>query len=506
MVGCSSSGSKDGSGTPAGTAAESARYTVPEPEVTTPSAEGNGINVVQPAAPLPDGYTQQEFFIGGTATSFKPVATPSNGFWSATPGKTAPYKTRVIVRTPPADKFSGNVVVEWYNVSALEAGPDWAYISQTIGRNGDAYVGVSAQVQGVEGGKTIIDVEPDPDAVAKFGKTGNIDKSGLKHIDPVRYGTLVHPGDVYSFDMFAQVGKAVKDSPTLLGGLKAKHVIATGQSQSATFLTTFVDALQPLDPVYDGFIIHSRGAGAAPLDRAYKGADTVILNGKSVLIRTDLEQPVLMFETESDMTLLGQSAARQPDTKRIRTWEVAGTAHADAHLISVITGGPRDPGVGSLLGCTSVNTGPHHEVLSAAYHQVVGWVDGGAAPPTGKPLKLGKAKAHAITDTTVKRDANGNALGGVRNPLLDVPVFALSGEAPAGATAADVFKKNGTCLLFGSTTPFDQAKLVDLYGTADNYVAEFKKSAEKAVAAGFLLQPDADELIGEAEANRALFG
>jgi hypothetical protein len=89
--------------------------------------------------------------------------------------------------------------------------------------------------------------------------------------------------------------------------------------------------------------------------------------------------------------------------------------------------------------------------------------------------------------------------------MVDVPTATLTGEPPAGTTGADVAKNGGTCLLFGRTTPFDHAKLVQLYGNADNYVARFRASANKAVAAGFLLRPDADELIGEAEANRALF-
>ena len=41
----------------------------------------------------------------------------------------------VIVRRPAAARdFSGTVVVEWFNVSAIEASPDWAHLSQEIGR------------------------------------------------------------------------------------------------------------------------------------------------------------------------------------------------------------------------------------------------------------------------------------------------------------------------------------------------------------------------------------
>jgi hypothetical protein len=32
----------------------------------------------------------------------------------------------------------------------------------------------------------------------------------LKHADPACYGTLVHPGDSYSYDMYTQAGRAVR--------------------------------------------------------------------------------------------------------------------------------------------------------------------------------------------------------------------------------------------------------------------------------------------------------
>src|SRR5262249_53895196 len=180
-AGCSS-----GSGKPAAkgrtTPAQTQSFTPQSPdEIVQPKAAGKGINLPQPAPPLPTGYVEQEFFVGGTATSFDAVDTPHDGRWTAKPGKTAKYRTRVIVRRPPANKFSGTVLVEWFNVSAVESEPDWAYLAQEIGRDGDAYIGVSAQRQGVEGGKTILNVNVDQKTASSLG--GSADKSGLKHID-----------------------------------------------------------------------------------------------------------------------------------------------------------------------------------------------------------------------------------------------------------------------------------------------------------------------------------
>ena len=476
-------------------------------EIAAPPAEGKGMNLPQPAARTPEGYVTAERLVGGTASSFEADETPDNGHWTATPGEDAGYRTRVIVRRPEsAEDFSGTVIVEWFNVSAIEASPDWAFLSEEVTREGHAYIGVSAQAQGVEGGNTLLAVNVDPEQADAAGASA--DTSGLKHIDPDRYGTLVHPGDAYAFDIFAQVGRAATASAgELLGGLEVTNLIAVGESQSAAFLSTFVNVVHPLNPVFDGFLIHSRGGGVAPVDgdlmAARRGENARDFFRQGVPIRTDLHVPVFIFETETDLTLLGYANARQPDTDLVRTWEVAGLAHADAHFIRSIIGGPRDPAVGDLLGCTEpINIGPQHEVLQAALHHLVSWVKGGPPPPTGTAIELTDDD-----EITIARDHHGIALGGVRHPLVDVPTATISGDPPGGASIDDLAGgEGGVSLLFGSTTPFDRQVLTELYGTADNYVAAFTASADEAVAAGFLLQPDADTLIAEAEANRAPFG
>lgn len=472
-------------------------------EVAPPPAEGNGILLPQPAAALPDGYIVEEYLVGGSATSFEAADSPDDGFWTVSPADEAAYRTRVVVRRPtdPA-AFSGTVLVEWFNVSAIEAAPDWGYTSEEIGREGHAYIGVSAQAQAIEGGETILDVDVDEADAAEAGV--DTDKSGLRNLDPERYGTLTHPGDAYSFDIFSQIGRLAVDGPgALLGELDPEQVIAIGESQSAMFLTTLINAVHPLAPVFDGFLVHSRGATVPAVDGSYvtsrATSETAGEGDESpaVLVRTDLDVPVFIFEAETDLTLLEYARARQDDTDLVRTWEVAGTAHADAQTLRAVIGGPRDPAVGSILGCGSINTGPHKEVLQAGLHHLVRWVAGGPPPPEAPRLEM------KDDDLALVRDPYGNALGGVRNPLVDVPHATLSGDpAPVEDETDGQF---GICMLFGSTNPFSQDDLVDLYGTADAYLDQFQRSAADAVAEGFLLAPDADELIAEAEANRALF-
>lgn len=475
-------------------------------EITGPVDGGAGIYRPQPAVPVSEGYVEEEFFIDGQAVAYEAAGElPDDGAWSVAPGDAdGEYRTRVIVRRPPEEDFSGTVIVEWLNVTAVEASPDWAYISEEVGREGHAYVSVSTQEQGIEGTDTLMDVTVDSAAAAETGAEGSADSSGLVNIDPERYATLTHPGDEYALDIFSQVGRALtEESELLLGGLEPEQVIGTGESQSAFYLTTYANAVHPLVGVYDGFMIHSRGAGSAPvdgqldrdIDEADEADEAVVEQG--VLIRTDLDVPVFIFEAETDLTLLGYANARQPDTELIRTWEVAGTAHADAHQFRALLGGPRDPTIASLIGCDDpINTGPHHETYQAAMNHLVAWAAGGPPPPEGSRLELEDGDAVVIA-----RDDNGIALGGVRNPLVDVPTAALTGEPPAEAT----IETFDVCTVFGTTTSFDQAKLIELHGSADQYLEAFTASANEAVAAGFLLQADADELLAEAQENAALF-
>ena len=281
------------------------------------------------------GYVEQEFTAAGTAHAFRATSAPTDGKWSITPISAAPYRTRILVRRPadPA-KFSGVVAVEWMNESAGESAPDWDYLNPELMDEGVAWVGVSTQALGVDGGTSLL----------SGGKVSGSVK-GLAQQEPQRYGDLHHPGDQYALDIYDQVGFGLRHSPSaVLGPLHPHTFLAVGESQSAFFLTTFADALEPLGSPYDGIFIHSRGESGAELDGVSlpKGSAE-----KPLLIRTDLKVPVFMFETQTDLILLGYAASQQPNTDRIRTWEVAGTSHADIYEVG---------GDAGLLGCSAPST------------------------------------------------------------------------------------------------------------------------------------------------------
>jgi hypothetical protein len=429
---------------------------------STPPDTGHIIEPISanPTGLAAHGYMEQEYFASGTAYTFTPRSTPADGKWTVAVGGSAPYRTRIIVRRPsnPA-QFNGTVVVEWMNVSAGESAPDWDYLNPALMDSGAAYVGVSAQALAVNGGKSLLG----------SGRT-----LGLSQQEPARYGSLHHPGDQYSLDMFAQIGQALRaPAPLPLGGLRPSHVVAVGESQSAFYLTTYADAIQPLDHAYQGIFIHSRGGGAA----AFGPLDVSSATTGAVRIRTDLDVPVFMLETQTDLIQLGYAAAQQPNTSRIRTWEVAGTSHADAYEVG---------SAASLLGCTTpVNSGPQHQVAQAAFVAFQRWVDDGTQPPSPKPFTL------SSTDPPVLAlDAHGNVVGGVRTPAVDVPISTLSGAPPKGSSEL--------CGLFGSTVPFSPQTLVALYQTKAGYIAAYTAALNRAIAGGYILAADRASLLAQA--------
>ena len=137
-----------------------------------------------------DGYRREEWIAGGDARSFAavgtrglpPVVRPggrpqlgrndpgpragrsrsfaavgargTDGRWQARPDAEAGFTTRVVVVRPDdPGRYCGTLVVEWMNVTGgLDAAPDWLFLHRHLVREGAAWVGVSVQKAGIDGG------------------------------------------------------------------------------------------------------------------------------------------------------------------------------------------------------------------------------------------------------------------------------------------------------------------------------------------------------------------
>ena len=414
----------------------------------------------------PFGYEDQELFVTGTADDGA--------------GNVAPYTTRIIVTRPTdPERFNGVVLLDWVNVTAqFENAVDTLLARPMLLREGFAFVHVSAQAAGL---CCVPALTP-------------------KLWDPVRYAAIDHPGDAWSFEIFTQVAQAFRRPPPpggtdpmgALGVERVDRVLAAGQSQSGIRLHGYLDRWLPGRPaavgVIDGFLVHGDVGQpktfAAPL-------------------------PVPVIKLESDFEAVADGIDPATLDPNLRLWEVAGTSHSDLFigLQSVLGHGPRaelsTPRLGPEayaglletagqygeqltplhLACVVAgSTMPMRYSTGAALHHLAAWTAGGRAPDHGPRF--------TFSGGALARDADGNALGGIRLPPVDVPVASYAST---------------TCALGGLTFPFTDLQLAQRYGTHGAYYARMAERTDAAVAAGWLLPEDAVDLMRRACGARNRF-
>lgn len=450
-------------------AAVASAETVPNPKVAGPvsgGATGQPFGAM-PAAALKDaGYLENEYFFEGVARSYTKADTwTTDGVWNVEAADSASYKVRMLVRRPArGERFNGVVVVEWLNVTALSEGAaDFLHVQEEILRGGYAWVGVGAQAAGVNSA------------------------AGLKARDAARYTTLVHPGDRFSYDIFSQAAQAIRHAQGVDPvGLKAAAVIATGRSQSAFRLVTYINAFHLRVDLYEGFLVHSRGANAAGVRSEGLAADAPDPIPAGAHIRRDVNVPVLDVQAEGDMTALRSHLTRQPANPSYRRWEIAGAAHTETPRWVVKVPPPLDVGPGCAF---AVNAAPHHAVVKAALRALARWVREDVAPPQSADIELADPVA---VPASIVRDEFGNAKGGIRLPEIEAPTATLDGRINTPAVPPPPGTQN-FCSLFGGTVPFTPETLDELYPAHGLFVERFVKATNALVEQGFWLEPEAQQ-------------
>lgn len=404
------------------------------------------------------GYVEEEFFLEGEGYRYDtsgPV--DSNATRITTGGENGdglyPFKTRIVVRRPasPADA-NGVVVAEWNNVtSTQDVEFNWFGDPYYLLRHGYTFVGVTAQSTGI---------------------------NSLKAFDSGRYGSLsIDPGasDALSFDVFSSVVKALKgghDGPDPLGGVSATKVIASGESQSCGRLSALYNRFQSQYPAVDAYLL-------------------TVCNSQ---LRTDLPEKVVRIISESE-NRIPRTVEDYPDTGSIRHWEVAGGSHlprvAFDNLNPVFTRDFAEVTATCEKFPLSLVKWPFTQ--NAAIESLVGWSDGGAAPPVAPRGVYQSAPTDVMNQ--LERDQYGIALGGIRYPDVTVPVAVNDGinAAVPGGPVFSLF-----CNLFGSSTPFSPELLHSLYTDQADYLAKYSEAADELATTGFLLQEDAERLKQDA--------
>lgn len=420
------------------------------------------------------GYVEQELFLHGQAGRYRIV----HPLQDAQPIDTGhPYTTRVLVRRPvDAARFNGTVVVEWLNVS-LDQDIDFVFgaTHELLLRAGYAWVGVSAQRNGVEALKRwnparyqALDVH-----------ASNVDPANGRPVDPPDPQIMAVGGDVLAWDIFSQVGRlAAASDVRLLGGLKARRLIAASESQSTLKVTTYHNSIQPLHRVYDGFLFYDR---SGPL-------------------RTDLPAKSIAVGTEIYTALMGY--APQPDTDHQRWWEVNGASHFSLDEIAgyvdpmlqrdaafrdpqgrALSLSERTRRQGPCTPDTIYSRVPNGDVLKAALSGLDRWIAGGPAPAS-PPRFVVDAQQRYV------RDAAGRVQGGIVTAAQRAP----------RADNAGIGSGPWFCGPSGHHVDFTPAQLCQRYGSPAAYVAQVQAAVAANRRDGVLLAEEAQRTVDEAQA------
>jgi hypothetical protein len=444
------------------------------------------------------GYVEDEYFMSGTAN----VYTEKEDFRPEILFPDAPYTTRLLVRRP-ADlkRFSGNVVVEILNATAMQdIDRMWVDSWKFFTRNGDIYVGITSKGHVVDALKKF-DLEryapiswanPLPDRVAP----SNHD----------RFPFLPQYESGLIWDMLTDLAELLRGqselNPLRKYGPNKRYLL--GWSQSGSYLCRYVRSFDDYNtekaPAYDGYLAAGCGADLAPLNAYESGTGMFTFCGVPKGSVMGAKEPYININTESENRMVRWEGDFDQPNFKFRTYQIPASSHDSKYnlLDYYAEQGKRDcEKIGAVL-CYEGSEGepldnPYELVFNAIYPMLYRWVRSGVPAPHAPKIETEITDAcHAdVAGAWVKNktDLFGNALGGIRTPAVDAPV----GTYSSASKKADGSHQ----MMFGQVIPFSAEKLIALYGSLANYEALVTRLADKMCEDGFLLREDEPEMIAQ---------
>jgi hypothetical protein len=309
-----------------------------------------------------------------------------------------------------------------------------------------------------------------------------------------------------------------------------KRVLASGKSQSGRYLKTFLlNGFNMADGrrVFDGMHVFVSGAGMLPIMQSgtgpqssatgtptfanpeFRGVNEDVLTIGDILkrVKSRNEKPplVIMIDSTTDYFSLRASLSRTgadgtaelPIPGNVRVYEIAGASHVVL------------PKADCELPPARLDWSP---VSRATLLHLDNWVAKGTEPPASRFMPIEPAKddptvlrapAHlpkAVIEIP-RRDADGNAIGGVRLPDMQVPL---------GVNARQNPPLSFSCSLAGAYVAFPRTQadadathdahrsILERYKTRNEYVSLVRTAARDLERDGFLLPDDAAVIIHSA--------
>jgi hypothetical protein len=375
-------------------------------------------------------------------------------------GTAKPYTTRVLIRRPAdPNKFSGTVQIEPLG-DRSERAVNWEWTWPYLVAHGDVWAGVTVS----------------QDDAANM----------LRKFDPARYADVAIPDGTMRGDMLAQAAWLLRspdgplaklhfdDRAAIVAGLF--QVDLSGWGATGCSVRDFIEAGNPARartpegrPVINGYLV-----GACP------GPEP---------LHPPADAAVIQLASESAYRSPQTAAARQADIDlprgRYRWYDVAGAgdwSYLDQPQFSIAFFQMGWTSKGPTCAAASDRLPGMRYFARAILADLDRWQRVGGHSPAGAVFDLDG-------DRRIKRDDNGDALGGVRAFWVDVPRSAIAA------------KTNDGCDGYVSEKQFPREQSEKLYKDQADYVNKLTDNLIKLVNGNYLLAADADAVIARAKSQ-----
>ncbi|MDR2214783.1 MAG: hypothetical protein LBE59_02955 [Nevskiaceae bacterium] len=430
------------------------------------------------------GYVEEEALLSGRSNLYD--WGPDARARAATQGPGESWTTRMLIRRPSDQRrFSGRVVLELLAAAdQYDTAPVWGLSQPYFMRSGDVWVGLTIQ----------------PSALA-----------ALQRFDPVRYAKLSLPAPKslecavdatadagLAWDLIAQAGAMVrsasKENP--LAELHPRRVVLAGHGDAGGYVIAYANAMnQPWrlvggSPVFNAYVSVSsaRAQKLHPCAAALDEGDP--RNG--VMPR---DVPFLAVMTQGDLTASTASTAlpvrrassdapddtfgyyELPAAAPRGLWPAGLPAQADLSIAAISAPEP--------VCRQAPSNYPAGLVLNALWRGLDSLLIDNQ-PMIQTPRIETDAAGQPLLDE------QGNALGGWRLPMLDVPLAAYAGHGEPAADAPAV--AGNLCARTATMRPLEPAQLKALHGDRAGYLKRFNEAIDGAVDGRRLLAEDAQAL------------
>jgi hypothetical protein len=436
----------------------------------------------------PLGYREREFLAAGTAGLYRHR---DDGALEQIGEQ--PYVTRVLVRTPAAERFNGVVVAEPLHPD-YDTALTWQTAHSWITDTGAAWVGIT--------------------------QDHRMAATMREAFDPQRYNELSIPAEGLRWDIVGGILAALRTpgrSPLAELADRVRYTYLSGWSNTGSFCRVFLmdgfherHRLADGAPAVDGYLIgiYSGAAGAAgylPLDE-----DSPVLpddDPRRVIGPADVPVFEVLSELESETHGPAFRADNDGPGDRYRLYQVAGTSHDNPQLWRVLTNRAQFADRGHDVPVRRINEplsdARMDAVARAAYALLHRWVAAGTPPPRAERFAFAGPAGNGDAQE-LARDERGNVLGGVRTPWVEAPVAVYRPHSTPvpGYCLPSPWAPMGTAelvaWLIGHADPLPAEELRALYPTRQDYLDRYEAACARLAEQGLLLEPDARLLLDAA--------